>query len=269
MKTVLRFVASAGLLAACALSVNAHAAADSVLINTVGTGVSAALTTSPSVLTYGSGYIETAPSGAGSTFVEHGAYRLIGADGVSPFGAQDITAVYSLFGRANDATSPVGVSGGQIDLYADANFDFGTAGLDPSVVFGANNGRLIASFNVASGVFYPTSATSFAGSVSAQAIAGSMASGYFFSANQDDLAFSNALMLTLNVASSINFAPTAAELTDIVCKQSGTCVAPAAGAFTVRDQGTVILTAVPEPASYAMLLAGLGLLGMAARRRTR
>jgi hypothetical protein len=31
------------------------------------------------------------------------------------------------------------------------------------------------------------------------------------------------------------------------------------GAFTV--------TAVPEPESYAMLLAGLGLLGVAARRR--
>jgi hypothetical protein len=32
-------------------------------------------------------------------------------------------------------------------------------------------------------------------------------------------------------------------------------------------QGGVAVTAVPEPETYAMLLAGLGLVGFAARRR--
>ncbi len=267
MKIMSRLFATAGLLSACAVSFNATAASNAVLLNTTGSGQSGAVSTSPSVRTYGSGYIETAPSGAGSTFVEHGAYRLVGADGTSPFGTQDITAVYSMFGQSSDATSPVLASGGRVDLYADSNFDFGTLSLDPSVIFGANNGKLIASFNVASGTFYPTSQSTFGGAVSAKVIAGTVAAGYFFSANQDDLALNNSLMLTLEVNSAINFNPNEAEVYEIVCQQSGTCVAPAAGAFTVRDQGFAILTAVPEPESYAMLLAGLGLLGAVTRRR--
>jgi hypothetical protein len=35
------------------------------------------------------------------------------------------------------------------------------------------------------------------------------------------------------------------------------------------QDATIAVTAVPEPESYAMLMAGLGLLGLAARRRTR
>ena len=40
-------------------------------------------------------------------------------------------------------------------------------------------------------------------------------------------------------------------------------------AWAVRDGNSVAVSAVPEPATYAMLLAGLGLLGFTARRRSR
>ena len=39
--------------------------------------------------------------------------------------------------------------------------------------------------------------------------------------------------------------------------------------YTVQQTGTMTVAAIPEPETYALLLAGLGLLGFVARRRQR
>lgn len=63
--------------------------------------------------------------------------------------------------------------------------------------------------------------------------------------------------------SFLGFVSTTGLLTSVVL----TSIQPAAGGFLWPTADNVILAAVPEPETYALMLAGLGLVGFMARRR--
>lgn len=67
-----------------------------------------------------------------------------------------------------------------------------------------------------------------------------------------------------NLAPGITYQPLATTTGGINATQMGLIVTTASGAQLVN---VLAVSAVPEPETYAMLLAGLGLLGVAARRR--
>ena len=62
-------------------------------------------------------------------------------------------------------------------------------------------------------------------------------------------------------------APVDAPFLGPITSVQGNSYAPLTGDLLYAADGNLILTAVPEPESYAMLLAGLGLIGAIARRR--
>lgn len=251
---------------ALALSTHSAFAASDWQINSLGTGAGAASGVS-SVNVGGVGYVQLLPSTSDApftfTFVENGAYRILAADG-SPFGGNDLTAIYSAVGSGSQIDpSALHMNGGHIDLYSDSNFDFASSEAN----YGADNGKLIASFNITGGHVADAQGTV---AVQATGIAGSFAQGYLFTANGTDMANLSGVQLQLNLANS-PIVPSPLVISEIVCGLANACpggsVILSPAAFTVQDTGTVSISAVPEPESAAMLLAGLGLIAAIARRR--
>lgn len=254
---------------ALALSVQTAQAASQWQLNPEGTGAGGA--TNLSLLNVGGvGFVQVVPDAndwSAFTFVEHGAYRALQSDMRTPFGAQDLTVAYSVSGRGSFAT-PLALhfTSGTIDLYTDPVFDFASA----TPHYGADNGTHLAGFNVFDGGMAATGLVT----VQARIAANSLLPGYLFAADSSDLAQRSKVLITLNVFNQ-PVAPDNLLVSQVVCGLAayagpgcnGTPFQNSPLAYTVRDGGYVTITAVPEPEMAGMLLAGLGLIAWAAKRR--
>ena len=270
LKKSLKLIAA---IAVTALAGVSSAQASVIKFNPSGTGFPGAIPASPGIDAHGSGFVTTGPdqSNPGNyVFSETGAYQLTQADRTSPIGTRDITLMYSVMGAVNPGTGALNFTGGSINVYSDSAFNFGSASSNPSVVFGANDGVLIASFLLSGGSGQANGTARFNGN----AIAGSIRSGYFFSSTGEDLSQTGNLQFAVDIE-NIVVSPTANEISEIICKTSAYPIPGCNGGnyantpyyFAVRDGGTVNLsTTVPEPGSMALAFAGLMGLGLSSRR---
>ena len=269
------FVLKAGLVVAAALGVSA-AQADTVRFNTLGTGIAGSLPVTSAISTHGSGFVMSQANPADPTsfvFQETGAYQLTQADGVSPIGYHDITLLYTVSGTVNPFTGLLSFATGSFNLFSDANFNFGSMSADPMTVFGASDGTLIGSFQIAPGTGYASGTVHMEGS----AIAGSILPGYFFSGTGVDLSLTDDLQFAIDIGNALEPSPTTAQVSELVCKASAF---PGPGCngmpysntpyyFVVSDGGQVVVSThdVPEPASAMLVFAGLAGIGFMRRSR--
>lgn len=253
-----------------AISVSAQSAlaASDWQINPLGSGAGGAATVS-TLDVGGVGFVQIlpeAPTSALFSFIEHGAYQAFAPGGQLPFPDHEITVTYSVSGTGS-FTDPAAMrmSAGQIDIYSDATHDFGTMATN----YGADNGTRIASFKLDDGYVANSDGLVI---VNATGVAGSFVQGYLFNAAGTDLATLANVRLQLGLFNQAS-APDAAIMSGVVCGLAQACanglptLSPLA--FTVQDRGSVNISAVPEPESTAMLLAGLGLIATVTRRRRR
>lgn len=251
---------------AIAVSSQSALAATDWQINSAGSGAGGATAIS-ALDVNGVGFVQVQPDDNAPglfSFIEHGAYRALNTDGSTQFGAREITVTYSVFGSlSNGDGSTMRMSGGRIDLFSDLNLDFGTGPTN----YGADNGTRFASFEIFDG--YPANDQGLI-IVNARGIAGSFVEGYLFNAAGTDLATLTNVQLQLGLYNQ----PGSWDepiVAGVVCGIANACkdglISPSPQAFTVLDRGSVTISAVPEPESSAMLLAGLGVVAAVARRR--
>lgn len=253
---------------AVVLSSQSAIAASDWQINPIGSGASAASLVS-SLNVGGVGYVQLLPTDTGNpyafTFIENGAYRILNAERSAPFGANDLTATYSVIGTGSFLDqSALRMFGGRINLYADPIFDFATS----TANYGSDNGKLVASFNIFDG--YAVNNQGMV-TVKATGIAGSFSQGYLYTANGTDMASLSNVQLELNITNAGSM-PDDLINSEIICGLAAACgggsVSQSFPGFTVQDSGSVSISAVPEPETAAMLLAGLGfIIGIAHRRQ--
>lgn len=250
-------------LCALALAFAAHAvhAAPIWQINPSGQGLAGA--SAVSMLEVGGvGFVQIQPtSQTDFTFVEHGAYR------VALAGTQEITVTYEVSGSGLFANPfALHFNTGSINLYADPSFDFASA----AGTYGADNGTPLARFSIFAGGVANTGMVS----LSARLTPGSLLSGYLFDAAGNDLTNADNVLMQLGIFNQTTV-PDDLLVAEIVCGLAGyggagcdgTPYANSPSAFTVRDGGTLSLSVVPEPGTAGLLLAGLGMIPLVARRR--
>lgn len=251
---------------AIAVSSQSALAANDWQINSAGSGAGGA-TAIAALDVNGVGFVQVQPDVNVPylfSFIEHGAYRALGTDGSTQFGANEITVSYSVSGSGNFLDqSALRMSAGRIDLFSDPNLDFGTGATN----YGADNGTRFASFEIVDGYLANEQGLFI---VKARGIAGSFAEGYLFDAAGTDLATRPNVQLELALFNQPSI-PDGPIISGIVCGMAQACpngtVSLSPLAYTVQDTGSVTISAVPEPESSAMLLAGLGLVAVLARRR--
>lgn len=238
-------------------------------INPSGTGASGATPVS-FVDVGGAGFVQAQLTGPGTfQFVERGAYQVLQPDQATPFGARDLTVTYSVMGTGSlfDPTALRFVAG-TIELFSDATFDFAT----DAGAYGADNGIRVARFDVFDGNVSPSNGLV---TLAARLATGSLASGYLFDAGGNDLAAHHGVTLTLGIFNERVASPGDTLVSEIACGMSsyggpgcnGLPYIDTPFAYAVRDGGFATISAVPEPGSVGMLLAGLGLLAAVAGRK--
>lgn len=275
LKESLKLIAA---IAVTALAGVSSAQASMIEFNTSGTGAAGAIPGS-GIDAHGSGFVQLLGPDLNNPgnyiFTETGAYQLTQADHSTPIGSHDITLRYSAIGTANPDTNAFSFTTGSFNLYSDPTFNFGTASSDPSVLFGANDGVLIASFLISAGTGQANGTVHLNGN----AIAGTISSGYFFSSTGEDLSLTGNLQFAVDIGNEI-VSPTANEISEVICKTTAYPIpgcgaagnyanSPTGSYFAVRDGGTVDLSTVPEPGSMALAFAGLMGLGFSSRRARR
>ncbi|NTV68744.1 MAG: flocculation-associated PEP-CTERM protein PepA [Azonexaceae bacterium] len=251
---------------ALAVSTQSALAAEPWQINPLGSGTSGASTVSALDVS-GIGFVQMQPDANVPelfNFIEHGAYQALSFGSSSPSAGNEITVSYSVSGSGSSVDpGALRLTAGRIDLYSDSSRDFGS--MAPN--YGADNGTHIASFNVSYGYVANSQGMVV---VNATGVAGSFASGYLFNSAGADLATLSNVQLQLSLFNQ-PITPDGPMIAGVVCGIAAACpegnFSPSPLAFTVQDRGAVSISAVPEPESSAMFLAGLGLLTVVARRR--
>jgi len=271
-----RSLCSNAMFVLCSMAAVTAAQASAVSLNVAGDGLAGAIAYSQGLNVQGSGFVLAQASATGVSFSELGAYQMVQADGTSPIGSRDVTLLYSAGGQIDPLTGALSFTSGAFNLYADMNINFASASSDPVVIFGANDGDLIASFQISSGNGTPYGQVHMTG----QAVAGSIRPGYFFSSSGDDLSLSGNLQFVIDIGNVLDDAPSAAVVSEIVCKATGLPLPGCDGtpyfntpySFVVKDGGLATLSSadvVPEPGSMALALFGLTGVGAFARRSRR
>jgi len=262
-------------LAIAALAGVSSAQAGIVQFNPAGAGSAGAIPVTSAITAHGSGFVMTQPNPNDPTnflFSETGAYQLTQPDGSSPIGTHDITLTYSVMGTVNPLSGALSFSTGAFSLYSDATFNYGTGSSNPSVVYGANDGSLIASFLISSGLGNASGNVHLQGT----AIAGSILPGFFFSSSGIDLSTTGNLQFAVDIGNAIDLAPSATVISELVCKAAGFPGPGCNGSdysntpyyFVVSDGGATSLSTndVPEPGSGSLVFAGIAGLGLFSRR---
>lgn len=260
-------------LAIAALAGVSSAQAGIVQFNPTGAGSAGAIPVTSAINVNGSGFVLTLPNPYDPTsflFSETGAYQLTQPDGSSPIGAHDITLTYSVMGILNPQNGALSFSTGAFNLYSDATFNFGTGSNNPSVVYGANDGPLIASFLISPGFGNASGNVHLQGA----AIAGSILPGYFFSSSGIDLSVTGNLQFAVDIGNDIDLAPSATVVSELVCKAAAFPDPGCSGGdysntpyyFVVSDGGATSLSTIPEPGSGSLVFAGIAGLGLLSRR---
>lgn len=252
-----------------ALGMHAANAAPAWQINTNGSGPGGATPVS-AINVGGVGFVQIVPDAMQPwqyTFTEHGAYQLLQADQTTPFGGQDITVSYSVTGLGS-FLDPMALhfTSGTISMFADAAFDFGSTNAN----FGSDNGTALGTFSIFGGGVTPLGLVT----LQARLEANSLLRGYLFDADGSDLADAASVILNLGVYNQ-QATPNDLLVSEIACDLSnyrgpgcdGSTFVNSQMAFLVQDGGTVSLSVLPEPGSMALLLASLGGLSFARRRR--
>lgn len=249
---------------------SAHAATD-WQINPEGLGAGGATTVSAANVG-GVGFVQVVPSPTNPgafTFIEHGAYQLLQTGSTNPFGTRDITVTYEVSGSGNWFNpAALHFSSGSIKLFSDINFDFGSA----NGTYGADNGKAIGSFSVFDGGLLNGGLVN----VQAQLDAGSLLPGYLFDADGNDMTKAGKVLLQLGIYNQTTN-PDALLVSEIICGMAGyggagcdgTAFINSPQAYAVSDGGSVTLSAVPEPASIALLGIALGAIPVSTRRRSK
>ncbi|MDB5748011.1 MAG: hypothetical protein JWP72_2859, partial [Massilia sp.] len=218
----MKFMKKLACAAAVAMSFTGAAGAAEVLtdwrFNPNGGGFAAAQEIQEYLDVNGQSFIQLTPTGERSfNFVEHAVFNIVQADGDGrlfpmTYAGGNISALFEGFGTGTRGTGTTNGSfsfdGGSIRIYQNpTNFQYGTT----TGVYGADQGKLIASFDVLAGGGGEVDASGSPvanGQVSvfARADAGDLAPGYFFRGNGDDLSMESILSFAFTNAN-----PTTAE----------------------------------------------------------
>ena len=230
----------------------------------------------------GNGFIQLSTVGAPAgtfNFMEHGVFTLPFADNsgvqfASSFAGGNISIMFEASGTGT-FNGEFQFGGGTIKMYQNpTNNQYGTA----VGIYGANQGNLIANFNVygGGGKVDGTGAPLGNGDVSVFAKADFLKAGYFFNPNGTSMVSQDIFSFAFTGANGVSN-PRATLVSELVCQFSA-YAGPGCGGgvysnvpgnhFIVSNSGSFKLaTEVPEPGSLALF--GLAILGagFASRKR--
>jgi PEP-CTERM motif len=257
--------------------------------NPTGGGFGSAQTIGEYLDVNGNSFIQLTSTGERSfTFVENAVFNITQADSNGrlfpvTYEGGNITAMFEGFGNGTFGTGSANgsftFSGGTIRIFhnpTDGQYG-GTEG-----VYGANLGNVIATFNVLAGGGGEVDASGSPianGEVSVFARSTSMAPGYFFRGNGQDLSLESVLAFAFTNANPVANPDSEATpnlVSEVACQYAGFTGAGCNGSayanapgqyFFVSNNGQFKLAEVPEPGSLALF--GIAMLGagFASRKR--
>jgi hypothetical protein len=281
MKALKKLALAAAVAVSFAGSANAGVVLNNWVFNPTGGGFASGQTVNEYLDVNGNAFIQlTGTSASTFSFTEHAVFNVVQADSNGmlfpiTYPGGNITATFTGTGTGT-FNGAFAFTGGTISLYQDTTADYGST----NGIYGADNGKLIASFDVLNGGGGNVDASGNPVSngqvtVFAKADKGDLAPGYFFRGNGSDLTTESVLAFAFTNANGVSqFTPNL--VSEVACQFSGftgagcngTTYANAPGQyFFVSNNGQFKLAEVPEPGSLALF--GIAMLGAGVVSRKR